>query len=77
MADDAPKPFIDRVLQAIDEGFLAQIQGEAGGIVMRIAGGASADVAIRNFDSILQRTIEAHAMAMVIAEQQIKTAVAS
>lgn len=64
-------PFAARVVGAVDDGFLDQIKNEAGGVVSRIAGGAGVDVALKNFESILERTVAARAKARMIAEQVV------
>jgi hypothetical protein len=71
---DTKPSFLDRVPDAVDDGFLDQIKIEAGGVVMRIASGSPVDVALKNFDSIIARTIAAQAKARVIAEQRVKAA---
>jgi hypothetical protein len=64
VADD----FSTKALAAVDDGFLDQIKIEAAAIVNRIAGGSPIDGALNNFESILRRTADARAKAMVIAE---------
>lgn len=64
-------PFAARVVGAVDDGFLDQIKNEAGGVVSRIAGGAGVDAALKNFQSILERTVAARAKAKAIAEQVV------
>lgn len=62
----------DRVLDAVDDGIIEQIKGEAGSIIFRMNGGEALDVAVGKFGEVLKSTFDAWKRAREIAEKAVK-----